>query len=222
MRRTASGVVFVLMAGAAAAQQAPSPTQPPIILRRDSLLGPSGRSPYAKHVGKAYQVRDHIKIIVQERARARLNADFNNDKRARTEIRPRRLPRLDSTSYLFPELKAAELAGDPEVDVDARYRVENRGRTGRDFDLTTEIMAQVVDVKPNGTVVLEAKKTRRVNEEEEVIRITGEASPQFIVNDSITTANMINLRIEYNGEGAVSDSADQGFFGWLVSKWWPF
>lgn len=193
------------------------------VRRPDSLLAGSTRSPTDAPAGKIYKKHDHIQIIVRERASARVQADFDNDKRSRTEIELGAWPRLVTRSGGFPpRLEAARLTGDPEIDLDARYRQQHSGRTTRDFDLTFTVMAEVVDIRPNGNIVIEAKKTRRVNEEEEVIRITGEVAPAFIVADTIQSEKIMNLRVEYNGTGSVSDSADQGFLGWLVSKVWPF
>lgn len=194
------------------------------IQRTDSLLGPTGAfDVYKAPKGPRYALHDHIRIVVQERARARAQADFRNDRRSRTEVKLDAWPALDTRSAGFPpRLGAAALAGDPEIDMDARYRNDNRGATSRDFDLTFTVMAEVVEVLPNGNVRLEARKERRVNEEEEIIRITGEVSLQFIVANTVNSENIMNLRVDYNGTGSVSDSSDQGLVGWVVSKIWPF
>lgn len=192
-------------------------------VRRDSLAAGSDKSPYSQPPGQTFKKHDHIRIVVQERARARAAADVNTDKRSRTEIELDEWPLLvDRSAGGLPRLEAARLTGDPAIDLDARYRQEHKARTSRDFDLTFTIMAEVVDVRPNGNVVIEAKKIRRINEEEEVLRITGEVSPAFIVSNNVRSEDIMHARVEINGEGVVSDNVDQGIFGWVVSKVWPF
>lgn len=194
-----------------------------LITRSDSLWAGSEKSLYEQPPGQTFKKHDHIRIVVQERARARAAADVNTDKRSRTEIELEEWPRLvDRSAGGLPRLEAAALNGDPAIDLDARYRQEHKARTTRDFDLTFTIMAEVVDVRPNGNVVIEAKKVRRVNEEEEVLRVTGEVSPQFIVSNNVRSEDIMHARLEINGTGVVSDNVDQGLFAWLASKVWPF
>lgn len=191
--------------------------------RRDSLAAGSEKSLYDQPTGKVYSKHDHIRIVVQERAQASAAANINTDKRSRTEIELEEWPRLaENDQGGLPELRAAALTGDPAIDLDARYRQEHKARTSRDFDLTFTIMAEVVDVRPNGNVVIEAKKIRTIGEEEEVLRITGEISPAFIVNNSVRSDDIFNGRVSIDGKGIISDNVDQGLFGWIVSKVWPF
>ena len=113
----------------------------------------------------------------------------------------------------------------PEQGVDQAggYRQDATGRTSRSFDLTFTITGEVVDVRPNGVLVVEARKRRKINGETETIRLTGEIAPINVSqNNIVASSSVANLDIEYDGEGSTGDNAKPGLLGWLLGKIWPF
>ncbi len=176
---------------------------------------PTRRIPYKRH--------DHIQILVQERTRALAAAELRTDRRSRWEVELDDFVRFDRTDRgRTPRLRAAELGGDPGIDLDARFRQDNMGRTTRQFDLAFTITAEVIDIRPNGILVVQATKRRKVNADDETIKLTGEVSPEVVVQGRVKSDNLVNLAISYEGTGAVSDNASPGILGWLLGKLWPF
>ena len=80
--------------------------------------------------------------------------------------------------------------------------------------------AEVVDLRPNGVVVLQAVKRRTVNKDEETVRLTCEVAADKIVSRQTSSENLANLTMTYDGAGV--DGAKPGFLGWLFGKLWPF
>jgi flagellar L-ring protein precursor FlgH len=171
---------------------------------------------------KEYRVHDHIRVLVRERARGHSTADLRTDRRSRWETDFDKFIRLRSTGHVLPELGAAALADDPGIDIDARYRNDNLARTTREFTLEFTIMAEVVDVRPNGVLVIEAVSERTINGEDETIRLTGEVSPHHIRDDTVVSDDIVNKRIRYEGSGTISDNVRPGIIGWILQKIWPF
>lgn len=182
---------------------------------KESPLDAPKRPPFKKH--------DHIQIQVLERSRANSTVDLRTDRRSRFEVEFDEWVRFDTPSGGgSPRLRSAALDDDPAIDIDARFRRDNGGRTSRNFDLAFQITAEVVDVRPNGNLVLQAKKRRKVNSDEEVILLTGEVSPQAIVNNAVRSENILNLDIRYEGSGPSSDTTKPGLLGKLLDILWPF
>lgn len=182
---------------------------------KESALDAPKRPPYKKH--------DLVQIAVLERSRANSAVDLRTDRRSRWEIEFDDWIRFDTPSRGgTPRLRAAALDDDPAIDIDARFRRDNSGRTSRNFDLSFMITAEVVDVRPNGNLVLQAKKRRKVNSDEELILLTGEVSPQQIVNNTVKSEHILNLDIRYEGTGPSSDTTKPGFLGKLLDLLWPF
>ena len=88
---------------------------------------------------------------------------------------------------------------------------------------TFTITAQIIDIRPNGNLVLEAKKRRKVNGEVETIRLSGVVSPQYVnASNQIRSRDIHDLDIEYDGKGTTSDLTKRGWLSWLLDKIWPF
>lgn len=60
------------------------------------------------------------------------------------------------------------------------------------------ITAEVVDLRPNGTVVLQAVQRRIANGVETTMRLTGEASPANVTANRISADHVANLTISTN------------------------
>lgn len=83
---------------------------------------------------------------------------------------------------------------------------------------TDRMAVTVVDVLPNGNLVLEGYRSRVVAGEERVLRITGVARPADIgVGNIIPSASVANFRISYLGRGPSTQNNKQGFLTRLFS-----
>jgi flagellar L-ring protein precursor FlgH len=89
--------------------------------------------------------------------------------------------------------------------------------------LQFDITATVVDVKPNGNVVLEASSDVQVDEEIWNYTLTGTVSPIHIGNNNIIESKHIaNLRIERSTRGMVRDGYRRGWLTKLYNTFTPF
>jgi len=90
----------------------------------------------------------------------------------------------------------------------------------KDGPSAASLTAEVVDVRPNGTVVLQAVKRRIVNRDEEVVRLTCEVAVENVSQNRTSSDRVANLTMTYDGAGV--DGAKPGLLGWLFGKLWPF
>ena len=91
-------------------------------------------------------------------------------------------------------------------------------------NLRGSISVTVMEVWPNGTLVVRGEKWMRINTGDEFIRLSGLIRPQDVRNDNtIQSTKIANARITYSGTGALADSQSQGFLGrFFNSAYWPF
>lgn len=177
-------------------------------------ISPPPARPFKKH--------DLIQVIVVERSRGTSRAELRTDKRTRWEADFADFVRFDTSSQGHRRLRAAELADDPKIDIDARFRQDDLGRTTREFELQFTIQAEVVDVRPNGNLVIQAKRRRTVNEETEVIKLTGEVAPKDVTPLGVRSDKIANLEIQYEGDGSVSAATKRGLLARILDFLWPF
>lgn len=88
---------------------------------------------------------------------------------------------------------------------------------------TDQINAVVVDIMPNGNLVVEGYRSRVVAGEERVLRLTGIVRQADIGSANIVASNQLaNFRISYLGRGAPTRFSNQNYMGRIFNRIWPF
>jgi flagellar L-ring protein precursor FlgH len=103
--------------------------------------------------------------------------------------------------------------GDPRVQgtLTQRRRAESSVET-RD-SLEFDIQARVVDIRPNGNLVLEARRQAVINEEHWEFALTGECRAQDIgPGNTLLARNIADLSIHKRERGQVRDGYKRGWF----------
>jgi flagellar L-ring protein precursor FlgH len=88
---------------------------------------------------------------------------------------------------------------------------------------TDRISMMVVDVMPNGNLVLEGYKKRLIQGEERVLKVSGIARPIDIRQDSTLDSRFLaNFQMTYLGRGPETTFSRQGWLSRLINHVWPF
>lgn len=92
------------------------------------------------------------------------------------------------------------------------------GRTFQD-----RLTATVVDIMPNGNLVIEGYRSRVVGTEERVLRVTGVVRPQDIgTGNAVQSTSVANFRVSYLGAGPATRTLNQNFLGRVMNRVWPW
>jgi hypothetical protein len=108
------------------------------------------------------------------------------------------LKKHDHVQIQFPEPAKAPGAKDARPRWDRELRQWIRFE-GKDTLAAVTVTAEVVDVRPNGTLVLQAVKRRTVNGVEELLRLTGEVSAANVTMNRTSAESLLNLSVVYDG-----------------------
>lgn len=188
----------------------------------DNLWGNDTKSPNIGTAGRDFAEHDLVTIHVDERSYAASSGDTVTDRRSRWEVALNEWIKF-TTKNGGLNLKEADAAFNPGIDLDARFRRDNSAETKKSARINFKIMAEVVEILPNGNLVIEAKTTRKINRETEILSIRGVIRPEDVdVNNTVKSENIANLTLSYEGEGTVSDGQKPGILGWILDKLWPF
>lgn len=88
---------------------------------------------------------------------------------------------------------------------------------------TDRLAVTVVDLMPNGNLVVEGYRSRVVEGEERVLRITGVVREQdVLVGNVVPSQSVANFRISYLGRGPATRTTNRGWIGRFASWIWPF
>ena len=105
--------------------------------------------------------------------------------------------------------------------VDSTYK--GAGSTSRQEKLDATIAARVVDVFPNGNLLIEGRRNIKVNNEDQEIVLEGTVRSRDIsANNMVTSVNIADAKISYFGRGIISDRQGPGWLMNVVDKVWPF
>jgi flagellar L-ring protein precursor FlgH len=98
-----------------------------------------------------------------------------------------------------------------------------KGSSDRSGSITASIGARVVQVLPNGNLMLFGRREMKVNNEIQFITASGIVRPEDIDSDNrVKSTYIADARIEYIGRGVISEKQKPGWGMRLIDKVWPF
>ena len=81
----------------------------------------------------------------------------------------------------------------------------------------------IIDVMPNGNLVIEGTRSRVVAGEARVLRLTGVVRPADIgAFNTVRSQFVSNFKVSYLGRGPESSFVNQGYWGRAMNLLWPF
>jgi flagellar L-ring protein precursor FlgH len=152
---------------------------------------------------KATHVDDLVTIVVNEKASAVATGDVKTQRTSTTQSAITAAGGITRATGPLANLAKAN----------TNTQLQGTGTTSRGTTLTATVSARVVDVLPNGYLVVEGTKRVQVNSENQVITIRGVVRPVDIdpVN-SIPSDRVAQMEVLVNGKGVIGDSIHRPWF----------
>jgi flagellar L-ring protein precursor FlgH len=165
------------------------------------------------------RVNDIITVLVDYRSSMLSEGDAENRKTANLNAVLSQWLAFDGKDLYNAPLRRGELAVNGSLD--GKFRTESEMEL-RDT-LTFRIAAKIVDIQPNGNLVIEAHRTIRINEEVWKQSLTGVVRRQAIGPDrTVRSDEVAELRIDKEEMGFIKDSYTRGWLTRAYDKWKPF
>jgi flagellar L-ring protein precursor FlgH len=97
------------------------------------------------------------------------------------------------------------------------------GSATNNNNFTGTITVTVIEVFPNGNLLVSGEKQIGINQGSEYIRFSGVVSPAFIAaGNQIASTQVADARIEYRGAGYIDDTQKPGFLQRVLLSVLPF
>lgn len=144
---------------------------------------------------KARAVGDSLTIIINETSNASRTGNASNSKSANVGA--------DAGVGIFKFL--AEASASSSDSFKAQGSLSNTNK------VTGRITVQVIEVKPNGNLIVSGTQSIRQNGEEQKITLTGSVRPYDITADNTVLSNFVaDAQLKIDGKGPLANKQRQG------------
>lgn len=182
---------------------APPPPNPTLLAA--SLIAVEVKPP------KKIRVNDLVTVIIREDKRSLSDSKLETEKKWDLASTLNAWVRLNPQHNLVPQIFNN---GSPNIDYAMDNKYDGNGKLERKDSLTTRITATVIDVKPNGLLVLEDVKSIRTDEDVQVIRLTGICRSEDVTpENTILSTQLAKASIATEHKGPAKDASTRG---WLM------
>lgn len=168
---------------------------------------------------KARDVGDIVTIIISETSSASKEATTSTNRDTSMSAGIPNLFGLESSSLI----EDSNLDLSNIVTSNFGNTFEGEGTTTRRGTLTAALTTQVIERYPNGNLKIRGGKEVMVNNEVQIIYLTGIIrGVDITAANTIPSSKILNARISYTGQGALADKQEPGWLMRTLDTVWPF
>lgn len=166
-----------------------------------------------------FKLNDMITVLVDEKAVMSSEGEVDRKKKASVEAVLKDWVLLKGLT-LFPDPQSA---GDPKISAKLDNKMKSQGSVETRDLLKFHITCSVVDIYPNGNLVLEGHDSITNNEEVWNYSFSGIIRPMDVTPDNtITSEKVLYKRIDKRESGHVRDGYRRGWFLKWLDKYQPW
>ncbi|MHC4810461.1 MAG: flagellar basal body L-ring protein FlgH [Planctomycetota bacterium] len=160
---------------------------------------------------RVFRKHDLVQVIVQEQAAVSNTQEMETGKEYTLDGGITAWPQLSLADIAQLQLFAGRTTGLPSVGVDLEKEFTSDGEYTSANRFTTRLTAEVIEILPNGNIVLEARTSVRNDSEVATITVTG-----ICRGEDVTLANTIlshqlhDLQVERRSEGRLPEANKKG------------
>ncbi len=162
-----------------------------------SIWSPEGRLVRLGTDAKAIRMHDVISIVVTESLEASTDGQVKNSRASNAN---------SALTSLFGKLKTSNSLQNL-VGMTASSGLTAQGQSTTNSSLATTFGGEVVDVLPNGMLVVQATRQLTFSQQTQLIKLRGLVRPEDVsAQNQVLSTAMTDLELEVTGKGIVSDS----------------
>ena len=162
-----------------------------------SIWSPNGQLVRLGTDVKAFRLHDVVSVVVTESLAASTDGQVKNSRSSNAS---------SSITALFGALKPGN-AMQNLVEQTSSSGLTAQGQSTTNSSLETTFGAEVVDVLPNGMLVVQATRQLTFSQQTQLIRLRGLVRPEDVsAQNQVLSTAMTDLELEVTGKGIVNDS----------------
>ena len=162
---------------------------------------------------RLFHEHDLIEIIVRETSAAKSTQELETEKESKFKGRVTQWPDFSLDDLFNGVIKAGNTDDLPQVDLQFKKDFSGEGEYERRDDFTARLTAEVIEVLPNGNLILESRTRIKTDDEETMIKVTGICrSDDVSPVNTILSTQLHDLRVEKVNKGEIKKSSEKGIF----------
>lgn len=200
--------------------------RPPEYTPREAVLR-KGNPVYERHSltavppppPKTYRVNDLVTIIVRQSLKWEAESDLGTQRKWDFKSELEAFPKFTEGGVGESMFRR----GKPNLQYKYDNKVDNKGDASREDKLTTRLTARIIDVKPNGQLVIEGRGRVVHDDESSEITLTGICRKEDITADNTVLSTQIaELDVVVNNAGALRHASSRGWLQKILDVVKPF
>jgi len=165
---------------------------------------------------RARYVGDTIIVTLNEKTTASKKSNSSTDRNSNSTI-------TTPTPLAITGLPLPVSLMSMNMDAGSANTFTGGGASASNNVFTGTIAVTVIEVLPNGNMLVSGEKQVGINQGQEFIRFSGVVNPVMIGNNStISSSQVADARIEYRGNGYIDESQTMGWFSRGLMSILPF
>jgi flagellar L-ring protein precursor FlgH len=217
----------------------PAPTQPAPAAQPDPGLPPHSHIPgrnepdpaeplygvsllvVAPPKPRTYKTHDLVTIVVDETSKQAADQSLDTDKKVSRNAALNAL--IDPMQLAQLRLQAGDTSNLKLIDLSGDNKFNGKGSYARNDKLSLKIQAEIIDVKPNGVLALEARKMIDKNGETQTTVLSGVCRQEDITaNNTVFSSQLANLALTTKSEGSVNEAGRKGIISKVLDALFAF
>jgi flagellar L-ring protein precursor FlgH len=167
------------------------------VLTEGSIWSSEGRLVRLGTDAKAFRLHDVVSVVVSESLAASTDGGVKNSRASSAS---------SGIASLFGKLKASNSLQNL-LSLNAASGLTAQGQSTTNSSLTTTFGAEVVDVLPNGMLVVQATRQLTFSQQTQLIKLRGLVRPEDVsAQNQVMSTAMTDLELDVTGKGIVNDS----------------
>lgn len=178
----------------------------------------------------APKLRDRIVFVIRETTEAKqeTKTDLSKDVSFDWDLKSLfTLDRNDRGNIVFRPINQKSNNGSFDTDdadgkqIEAAASSEHQGdgTQSRKHSVTANLAGEVIEVLPNGQLIVEARKSVLVNGETQTMSLVGRVDPTDLnTNREVESNRIIDLHVRFEGQGPMTDTTKPGLLFRLLHK----
>ena len=221
MNKSPCGLIAVLALAACATTAPPTAVHQPMTARPEprSSIAPSSGAIFSVASARplfedrrARFVGDTLIINIQEKVQASKKSENKTTRSAKVDVS---VPTI--VGLPFKGAQGTALAASDTNNFDGK------GENTSSNDFTGTLTVTVIEVYPNGNLLVSGEKQIGLKEGEEFVRFSGVVNPNTITAaNTVTSTQVADARIEYKANGFLDSAQVMGWLGRFFLTFMPF